>query len=214
MLTPSFCTFFSYFLALLFGVTVFATKSSIVRPRTQVGGPRSQGVGRFLSPRDRKSSPLRNSKPCNVRSAHARQCLREVAKSCNVAAKDAPPLPFLSKVDPKMAPKSPPHFLQLGLVSLFVPFCHFLESKKDLEKVRGKIYHNVEKMRAACNPPMPAHVSQRAVTDFGPILSTFTPLWTTLFRSQNRLAKKATKKPQKRRRNIFFGGFWPISASI
>ena len=59
-----------------------------------------------------------------------------------------PPLPFLSKVDPKMEPKSPAHFLQLGFVSLLVPFCHFLESKKDLEKVRGKIYQKVEKMRA------------------------------------------------------------------
>ena len=197
MLTPSFCTFFPYFLALLFGVTVFATKSSIVRPRTQVGGPRSQGVGRFLSPRDRKSSPLRNSKPCNVRSAHARQCLREVAKSCNVAAKDAPPLPFLSKVDPKMEPKSPAHFLQLGFVSLFVPFCHFLESKKDLEKGRGKIYQNVEKMRAECNPPMPAHVSQRAVTDFGPLLSTLTPFGRHFFAPKTDPRKRPPKNHKK-----------------
>jgi hypothetical protein len=65
-----------------------------------------------------------------------------------------------------MEAKSPAHFLQIGFVSLFVSFCHFLESEKDLEKGRGKINKNVEKMRAECNPPMPAHVSQRAFTDF------------------------------------------------
>ena len=104
-----------------------------------------------------------------------------------------------------MAPKSPAHFLPIGFVSLFVPFCLFLQSKKDLEKVGGKILQNVEQMRAECNPAMPAHVSQRAVTALGPNFVDFDPLWTTLFRSQKRLAKKATTKTQKRRLNIFWG---------
>ena len=145
MLTPSFCTFFSYFLALLFGVTVFATKSSIVRPRTQVGGPRSQGVGRFLSPRDRKSSPLRNSKPCNVRSAHARQCLREVAKSCNVAAKDAPPpSPFLAKWIPKWRQNRRRTFCNSVwclFLCLFVTFW----SRKKTSKRAGEKYTKMSK---------------------------------------------------------------------
>ena len=35
----------------------------------------------------------------------------------------------------------------------------------------------------------------------------FDPLWTTLFRSQNRPSEKATKKPQKRRLKMCFFGF-------
>ncbi len=104
-----------------------------------------------------------------------------------------------------MEAKSPAHFLPIVFLSLSVPFCHFLDSKTYLEKAREKTYQKVENMRAACNPPMPAHVSQRAFPDFCPLLPILPPLWTTLFRSENRRAKKNTKKTQKRRLNMFFG---------
>ena len=74
----------------------------------------------------------------------------------------------------------------------------------------GKKSQKIEKMRAACNLAMPGSVSQRAVSDFGPLLSILTPLWTTFLPPKIDSRKRPPKKPQnKPPENVFldFGRF-------
>ncbi len=75
----------------------------IVDSASQVADGRSLGAecGWFLPPRGRKKAKIHETPPANVRSAHARQCLREVTSSCGVELFLGPPPSFLSKWIPK-----------------------------------------------------------------------------------------------------------------